>query len=691
MSNNFHNEDILGKAYDARLMRRLLNYAKPYWKAFLVTVIMVVMITAIDLARPYLIKTAIDDYITNTPMIVVQDPDQYPNAVEHKGMYLVSQRYAADLEHYPRYQIMVYEGGKYLVASSFSADSFSIEERNGEVIFINSHGEFTGELLSEDSYKNFRQSDVKGLYRLGFTFLGLVILGFGLNYAQVYLLQRTGQRILFNLRNEIFTHLQKMSLSFFDKNPVGRLVTRVTNDTETLNEMFTNVLVNLFKDIFMLIGIMVIMATLNLKLALVIFLMLPLVLTASAIFRIKARTAYREVRTKLARINANIAENISGMRIVQIFKQEEKKFKEFDEINTSYLKATLMEIRVFAIFRPFIDLLYYLALALLIWFGGGSVLRGTIEFGVLYAFVSYVQMFFQPINDLTEKYNILQSSMASSERIFQLLDKEEDIKNPQNPKELKEVQGKIEFKNVWFAYNEGEWVLRDVSFTINPGETIAFVGATGAGKTSIISLISRFYDIQKGEILVDGINIKDISQQELRKHIGVVLQDVFLFSGDIKSNIRLNNTKISDDDIAQIAKTINADTFIEKLPDKYNEEVQERGSTFSSGQRQLLAFARALAFDPSILVLDEATANIDTETEVLIQQALLKLIEGRTTIIVAHRLSTIQNADKIIVMHKGKIREMGNHQELLQKGGLYHDLYQLQYKEEFLEEDKKTV
>ncbi|SHK01235.1 ATP-binding cassette, subfamily B [Anaerobranca californiensis DSM 14826] len=446
--------------------------------------------------------------------------------------------------------------------------------------------------------------------------------------------------------------------------------------------MFTGVLVNLFKDIFILLGIMIVMLRLNLRLALTVFSILPIVLFASLFFRIKAREAYREVRTRLARINANIAENISGMKIVQIFNQQQKKFNQFDEINKGYLASSLKEIKVFAVYRPFIDLLYYLALTILIWFGGGSVLRGTLEFGVLFAFVSYVQMFFQPINDLTEKYNILQASMASSERIFQLLDKEEDIKNPQNPVPLTKVEGKIEFKNVWFAYKEGEWVLRDVSFTINPGETVAFVGATGAGKTSIISLISRFYDIQKGEILIDGVNIKDVNQQELRKHIGVVLQDVFLFSGNVKENIRLNNENITDEDIKRIAQTINAHHFIEKLPQKYDEEVQERGSTFSAGQRQLLAFARALAFDPAILVLDEATANIDTETEELIQKALTKLIEGRTTIIVAHRLSTIQNADKIIVMHKGKVREMGTHQELLEKGGLYYDLYQLQYKEQ---------
>ncbi|WP_353894131.1 ABC transporter ATP-binding protein [Proteinivorax hydrogeniformans] len=680
---SFHEEEMLGKAYDGRLMKRLLKYAAPYWKAFLVSILMLALVTGIEIARPYIVALAIDDYIFTSPMVAFEQGEEPKDGIQYNNKTFIKERHLD--EEYPgrpRYQIMVYEGENYLVPSTFEREEFTIEERQGQVFFINEHGEFTGDLMDDQVYQTFREYDVDGLIRLGTIFLVVVLLGFGVNYAQIYILHRTAFRIIYNLRVDIFSHLQKLNLGFFDKSPVGRLVTRVTNDTETLNEMFVGVMVNAFKDIFMLIGIIVVMFSLDVQLALIVMAVLPVVFISSIIFRIKARQAYRDVRTKLARINASIAENISGMKIVQIFKQENKKFKEFDDINQGHLKASLREVKVFAIFRPFIDVLHYLALALIIWWGGGSVIQGAIQFGVLYAFINYIKMFFQPINAITEKYNILQSAMASSERIFQLLDTEPEVVNPEKSKELREVDGSIEFKDVWFAYNEGEWVLKDVNFKVNPGETVAFVGATGAGKTSIINLISRFYDIQKGEILIDGVNVKDVDQEELRKNIGVVLQDVFVFSGDIKSNIKLNNEHIDDDKIKEIAETIYADSFIEKLPDGYDQKVQERGSTLSAGQRQLLAFARALAFDPSILVLDEATANIDTETESIIQDALEKLQEGRTTIVVAHRLSTIQNADKIIVMHKGKIREIGTHQELLNNGGIYHDLYQLQYKEQ---------
>jgi ABC-type multidrug transport system fused ATPase/permease subunit len=410
-----------------------------------------------------------------------------------------------------------------------------------------------------------------------------------------------------------------------------------------------------------------------------------LILIAAAIFRIKAREAYRLVRVKLAKINATLSENISGMRIIQIFKKEDFKYTEFEDINQEHRTASMKELFVFAVFRPSMDLIYSLALALLLWYGGAKVLGDVLAFGVLFAFVNYIEKFFKPIMDLTEKFNILQSAMASSERVFLLLDEEEGIKNADQAVNPGKIKGEIEFKNVWFAYKDENWVLRDVSFKINPGETAAFVGATGAGKTSIISLISRLYDIQKGEILIDGKNIKEIDKYELRKQIGTVLQDVFLFTGDIAGNIRLNSTEISEETVKEVAQYVNADKFIEKLPQGYHEEVKERGATLSAGQRQLLAFARALAFDPSILVLDEATSNIDTETELLIQDAINKVIRNRTTIVIAHRLSTIQHADNIIVLHKGKVREIGNHQELLDKKGMYYDLYLLQYKENFQE------
>jgi ABC-type multidrug transport system fused ATPase/permease subunit len=431
----------------------------------------------------------------------------------------------------------------------------------------------------------------------------------------------------------------------------------------------------------MLCGIISIMLKLNTKMALISFTIIPLIILSAAIFRLKARSAYRQTRVKLAKINSTLSESISGMRIIQIFNREKHNYKEFEDINKEHKEASMRELFVFAVFRPSMDLIYSLALSLLIWFGGARMLSGALPFGVLFAFINYIEQFFQPINDLTEKFNILQSAMASSERIFLLLDENETVENPPVPIDLGSVKGDIEFKNVWFAYEGENWVLRDVSFRINAGETAAFVGATGAGKTSVISLIDRLYDIQRGEILVDGKNIKELDKYELRSQIGTVLQDVFLFSGDIKSNIRLNESSIDDETIMRASHFVNADKFIEKLPKGYNEEVAERGATFSSGQRQLLAFARALAFDPAILVLDEATSNIDTETEILIQDAIKKVIKDRTTIVIAHRLSTIQHANNIIVLHKGKVREMGTHQELLDKKGMYYDLYLLQYKD----------
>lgn len=676
MNNNLKEEEALGKAFDIKLMKRLLKYTKPYWWMLLICILMLTLITAADLARPYLIKMAIDNHISayDAPMAAFNKEPEYPS-VKYKDKYYVRESLLAK-EHKieERYQLVKVGKDYYLIKGAFDKNSASDLTAVKE-------GNFYGELLSKDEYKAFRAQDKAGIKRISIIFLLIILGSFILNYIQVYILNYTGQKIIYNMRQELFTHLQKLSLSFFDWNPVGRLVTRVTNDMENLNEMYTAVLVNLFKDVLMLCGIVIIMLKMNAQVALVSFIVIPLIIVSASIFRIKARNAYRQTRVKLAKINATLSENISGMRTIQLFNREHYNYKEFENINKEYREASMRELFVFAVFRPSMDLIYSLALSLLIWHGGARMLSGTLPFGVLFAFINYIEQFFQPINDLTEKFNILQSAMASSERIFLLLDEKETINNPAVPDALGRIKGDIEFKNVWFAYEGENWVLRDVSFKINSGETAAFVGATGAGKTSIISLISRLYDIQKGEILIDGKNIKNVDKYELRSQIGTVLQDVFLFSGDIKSNIRLNEASIDNEAIKRASSFVNADKFIEKLPKGYDEEVKERGTTFSSGQRQLLAFARALAFDPAVLVLDEATSNIDTETEMLIQDAINKVIKDRTTIVIAHRLSTIQHANNIIVLHKGKVREMGTHQELLDKKGMYYDLYLLQYKE----------
>lgn len=670
MSNEYKDDEIMGKAYDSRLMKRLLQYAKPYFLYLLLAIIMMIGITALELLRPYLLKITIDDYITGykKPMYEMEINAPYKGIIFNNKKYVrldsIDIEERVNFTSYPVVNI-IHENGDYYLG-----------DYNSEIIEDRIH-------LDNESYTDFREIDIKGINKISAIFIISIILAFALNYLQVLILNYTSQKIVFNIRQEIFSHIQSLSISYFDKNPIGRLVTRVTNDTETLNEMYTSVLVNLFKDIFILIGIVFVMIKMDLTLALLSLTLLPLILIASIIFRKKIRVIYRLGRAQLAKINSTLNENITGMRIIQIFKREDKISTQFDEINTDYLKTAKKEITLFAIFRPSIEVIRSLGIATIIYYGGGQVVSNALEFGVLYAFIDYLQRFFEPILDLTEKYNILQSAMASSERIFTILDDNTIIENPINPFIPDNIKGKIEFKNVWFAYEGENWVLKDVSFIINPGDTVAFVGATGAGKSSIINLITRFYDIQRGEILIDDINIKEYDKFQLRKNIGVVLQDVFLFTGTIEDNIRLNNFEISDNRIIEVSKYVNADYFINKLPLKYKEPVMERGSTLSSGERQLLAFARTLAYNPSILILDEATSSIDTETELLIQDALEKLIKGRTSIAVAHRLSTIQHADKIIVLSKGVIKEVGTHQELLSKEGMYYDLYKLQYKEDF--------
>lgn len=665
MEKDLHDE-IMGKAYDSRLMKRLLKYARPYWKHLLLALILLVSLTGLELLNPYILKVAIDDYLNGNekPMYELSLDSPY-DGLELGGYKYVRARDIEDedidkLSQAPLKRIMKEEGAYYIV-------DYEAEGVDG------------GFLLSQNDYERFRKQDISGINRLSIFYLLVILLTFLFNYFQVLILNYTAQKIIFNMREEIFNHVKSLAVSYFDKNPIGRLVTRVTNDTETLNEMYSNVLVTLVKDVLMLLGIMAIMLRLNYKLALASFALLPLIIVSAYRFRNSVRKVYRLGRIQLAKINASLNENITGMRTIQIFNKEKKLARDFDEINNDYLQTSLKEVSIYANFRPFVEVIRYLGITIIIYFGGGKVISNQIEFGVLYLFIDYIQKFFAPILDLTEKYNILQSSMASSERIFGILDDKTMIENSEDTVDLKDIKGKIEFKNVWFAYDDENWVLKDVSFTINPGETVALVGATGAGKSSIINLITRFYDIQKGEILLDGVNIKDIDKFKLRRLIGVVLQDVFLFTGTIRDNITLNNKSMSQKEVEEVASYVNANYFIDRLPKKYDEPVMERGSTLSSGERQLLSFARTLAYDPRILILDEATSNIDTETELLIQDALGKLIKGRTSIVIAHRLSTIQHADKIIVLSKGVIKEMGNHQELLEMEGIYYDLYKLQY------------
>jgi ATP-binding cassette subfamily B protein len=500
---------------------------------------------------------------------------------------------------------------------------------------------------------------------------------------------------MFDLRRQIFRHLQFMHVGFFDKHPVGRLVTRVTTDVDALNEMFTAGVVSIFEDVFVLAGIIAIMMKMNWKLALITFAVLPLIVYATLIFRDKVRDSYRRIRTAIARINSFLQEAVSGMLVLQLFNREKRAFNKFSDINASHMEAFKDAIMAYSVYYPVVEILSAIAIASIIWFGGNDVIRGVATLGVLVAFMQYAQRFFRPIQDLSEKYNILQSAMAAGERVFKLLDTKIDVtsptiaKRPQGP-------GRIEFDHVWFAYNvsgqtggatlpqtgEPDWVLREVNFVLEPGETVAVVGHTGAGKTTLISLLMRFYDVQRGAIRIDGVDIKEMNLDELRGRFGVVLQDPFLFSGTVAGNIRLGTARIQDADVEQAAEDVNLADFIRTLPGGFKEEVRERGSTLSTGQKQLISFARALAHNPKILILDEATSSVDTETEFRVRDALNRMVEGRTSLIIAHRLSTIQRADKIIVMHKGQVREMGSHQQLLAERGIYYKLYQLQYKDQ---------
>jgi len=704
MIHRFHEEEELSKPYDARLMRRLLGFARPYRRIIFFCIFLLLLITGFDLSLPYLTKMAVDKHIVVSSRMIVFSGVEGPFEQRFKKKYetklipvdgetfLIDSK---DLREMDKEDHRILDKMRLLPEQKFYLVRQEAFQEKGMKELLAKYGHIfqkardgyfisyqdMGAIQREDLFL-LRKEDISGVKKIAMIFFIILLLGFVFNYGQVYLMQFTGQKLMYNLRMKVFSHLQKLSLSFFDQNPVGRLVTRATNDVEVLNEMFTELLIHLFKDIFILLGIVVVLIYINWRLAMVSFIVIPLTAWATMAFRLKARDAFRLVRLKIARINSSLNENISGMRVVQIFNRQEENYRRFNQINHENFLANMRQIRVFAVFRPLIEIIGSFGIALLIWYGGAKVISETLSLGSLVAFLSYIQMFFRPIRDLSEKYNIMQAAMASSERIFLLLDNQSMIRDLPLPRRASKIEGRVEFAGVWFAYQQENWVLKDITFSVKQGESVAIVGATGAGKTSIINLLERFYDPQRGEIKIDGINIAGMDRSYFRSQIGLVMQDVFLFAGDIKGNIRLGKEEITDERLVKMAKVVNAHQFIARLPGGYGEEVKERGVTLSMGQRQLLSFARALAFDPKILVLDEATANIDTETESLIQDALFKLMEGRTSIIIAHRLSTIRHCDRILVMHQGRIVEEGSHSQLLRKKGLYYGLYQLQYKRE---------
>lgn len=655
-------------------MKRLLTYLKPHRAAMLLVTLLVLALTALELYKPIVIGDAIDDYIEGYDAPYEQTKAGEPGAVSFQGESFrrVTEEQMSETGRYAR--ILLYNDCYYMITGLEVQKWQALSDLTGDLLREQVEGLTP---LTQKELALLREQDFAGICRAAVIYLGVMLAIFVCNAAQTWILQKTGQDIIYRMREQVFAHVQTLSVEFFNKTPVGKLVTRVANDTEAVNELFTTVLVKLFRNSIKIIGYGVVMFSIQVRLTVYAFLMLPVVAVLTFVFRHLSRKAYRITRNRLTEINTFLSENLSGMKLIQIFAREKEKYGEFEKKSYAFFRAGFREVMIFAIFRPLIYLLSVVALAVII--GGGSVqvLSSTITMGTLYIFINYISSFFDPIQELAEQFGTLQSSLASAEKVFQILDEKPGITNPKHPVAV-DIIGKIEFRHVWFAYEGEDYILKDVSFVIQPGEKAAFVGATGAGKTSVLNLIGRYYDIQKGEILIDGVNIRQLDITQLRRAIGQVQQDVFLFTGDIKGNISLRNPDMTLEEIQAAAEYVNADAFIRRLPGGYDEPVTERGSTLSAGQRQLLSFARTLAYDPKILVLDEATANIDTETESLITQALEKLMAGRTTIMVAHRLSTIQHADKIMVMHKGCIVESGNHQELLRQDGMYRRLYELQ-------------
>lgn len=637
--------------------------------------VLVLFIIAVELYRPIIVGNAIDQYINGYYHPYVEADVSASDAINWNGLVLSRDQAVSKADSASFYQIFLWKDHYYMAENLTRSECIALQ--NADTSVLKNYVREGAQKLTSNDLKVLRQNDFKGILKAGILFLLLLFSGFFLNLADTWLLQKMGQQIVYKLREETFTHIHSLSLSFFNITPVGKLVTRVSNDTEAVNELFSTILVKLFKNVVKIIGYAVVMLSINVKMAGISFLLLPLVAILTFVFRHLSRKAYQITRNKITELNTFLSEHISGMKLIQIFAREKEKYSEFEGKSMELYRANFREIMTFAIFRPSIYMVSVIAMILVIRTGSLSVLNGNLSLGTLFVFITYISSFFEPIQELSEQLGTLQSSIASAEKIFSVLDVKPEIVSPPDPTPVN-ILGEIEFRHVWFAYEEENYILKDVSFVIQPGEKAAFVGATGAGKSTILNLIGRYFDIQKGQILIDGIDIHEIDLDVLRGAIGQVQQDVFIFTGDIKSNISLNNEAISPDDVRRAAEIVNADPFIQKLPHGYDEPVTERGSTLSAGQRQLLSFARTLAYDPKILVLDEATANIDTETETLITQALARLMDGRTTIMVAHRLSTIQHADKIIVMHHGEIKESGTHQELLAKDGLYKKLYELQ-------------
>jgi len=607
MADSFHDEEVLGKAYDARLMRRLLVYLRPYWFVTLLALLAILLYGLLQAAPPYFLKVLVDRYLD-------------PNAAA---------KVPAVLDRFLSHNAAV------------------------------------------------------GILQIALAlFLPTALVTFLLEFAQSFSMQLVGQRVMFDLRKQLFAHLQRLQMGFFDRNPVGRLVTRVTTDVDVLNELFASGMVAIFGDIFSLVSIVAVMLSINWKLALMTFSVLPLIMLVTGLFRKAVRESYRRIRTAIARINAYLQEHITGMTVIQLFNREARSFEEFEKVNRDHMEAYKDSILAYGLFYPAVEFLGALAVAIILYRGGAMALTGAVTIGTAIAFISYSQRFFRPIQDLSDKYNILQAAMASAERIFRLLDTPVTIADPEKPQHIENPQGRVEFRDASFAYRDEHRVIEKVSFTIDPGETVAVVGHTGAGKTTLTNLLLRFYDVQEGSILFDGVNIRDLRLRDLRQNFGMVLQDPFLFTGTIAGNIRLGTEGIPDATLRQATQQVNILDFIETLPGGFEEPVKERGATLSVGQKQLLSFARALAHNPRVLILDEATSSVDPETEALIRDALRRLLENRTSLVIAHRLSTIQNASKIVVMHKGHVREVGTHQELLQKRGLYAKLYELQYKDQ---------